>query len=98
MLKFWIELFDKKSKSEAADRCQSKFKLSLLMRKKHQKKKKKSGDQGIILASQKYHKAVLTLDWLLRNFRRTQIFPSSVTDGQIVNSEDAYRYLLHDRA
>lgn len=62
------------------------------------KKKKKSGDQGIILASQKYHKAVLTLDWLLRNFRRTQIFPSSVTDGQTVNSEDAYRQLLHDRA
>lgn len=46
MLKFWMELFDKKIKSEAAKRSQSKFKLSLMIWKKHphphpKKKKKK---------------------------------------------------------
>lgn len=38
-LKFWKELFDEKSKSEATDRNLSEFKLSVLRWEQHQKKK-----------------------------------------------------------
>lgn len=102
MLKFWKELFDEKSKSEAADRNFSKFKLSLLTW-KQSKEKKKCGAVKVSLASQKLHnKALLSLDLLLRSLIKRQIDSSFVADGETANwwewQTDAQVHLLHDSA